>query len=176
HRRHPRVAGAQADRAAPEGGRPGRVPRPARRAGREVRARVRRARSGPVRLRRDRDGPLVGRLRGDREACAGRRRFPERHRRTRHRQPERLEAVTVAIGVAGLGHWGPNLARNFSELCELAWLCDVSEETLARYRQRYPQARTTADFQHLLDDPALDAIVIATPVPTHYKLARRALA
>jgi predicted dehydrogenase len=80
------------------------------------------------------------------------------------------------VGVAGLGHWGPNLARNFDEVAELAWLCDVSPEHLDRFAHRYPQAKTTTEFDDLLNDPALDAVVIATPVPTHADLAKRALA
>jgi predicted dehydrogenase len=80
------------------------------------------------------------------------------------------------IGVAGLGYWGPNLARNFDDLAELAWLCDLSEEARERFAERYTQARVTADFDDLLADPGLDAVVIATPVPTHYSLARSALA
>ena len=78
------------------------------------------------------------------------------------------------VGVAGLGHWGPNLARNFAELAELAWLCDAdgSREAVAR---RYPHARFTTRLEDLLADDALDAVVIATPVPTHYELARDAL-
>jgi predicted dehydrogenase len=79
------------------------------------------------------------------------------------------------IGVAGLGYWGPNLARNFDDLAELAWLCDLSEEHRARFASRYPEARVTADFDEMLADAALDAVIVATPVPTHYELAKRAL-
>jgi predicted dehydrogenase len=79
------------------------------------------------------------------------------------------------IGLVGLGYWGPNLARNFDHLAELAWLCDLDEGHHAAYRARYPRATVTADFDELLGDPTLDAVVIATPVPTHYELARRGL-
>ncbi len=79
------------------------------------------------------------------------------------------------VGVAGLGHWGPNLARNFDDLTELRWLCDVSEEHLRRTSARYPDARLTTDFDEMLRDPELAAVVVATPVPTHFDLARRAL-
>jgi predicted dehydrogenase len=82
----------------------------------------------------------------------------------------------TTVAVAGLGYWGPNLARNFDELADLAWLCDQSEEIRERFQQRYPGARVTGDFDEVLADPELDAVVIATPVPTHYPLARRALA
>jgi predicted dehydrogenase len=83
--------------------------------------------------------------------------------------------VSVRIGHAGLGYWGPNLARNFAEAGELAWLCDLSPDLLAEAAARYPQARTTADFDDLLSDRDLDAVSIATPVVTHYELAKRAL-
>jgi len=79
------------------------------------------------------------------------------------------------IGLVGLGYWGPNLARNFDELAELAWVCDLDEGLLGRFGSRYPQARTTSDYAAMLADPSLDAIVVATPVPTHYALARQAL-
>jgi predicted dehydrogenase len=81
----------------------------------------------------------------------------------------------IAAAVAGLGHWGPNLARNFDELATVTWLCESDPEKRERFAQRYPQARATADFAELLADEYLDAVVIATPVPTHYDLARRAL-
>jgi predicted dehydrogenase len=83
--------------------------------------------------------------------------------------------VSVRVGVAGLGHWGPNLARNFAELAELAWLCDA-EPGRAELAARYPQARFTTSFEEMLADDALDAVVVATPVPTHFELARSALA
>jgi predicted dehydrogenase len=83
----------------------------------------------------------------------------------------------IRIGVAGLGYWGPNLARNFAALpdCELAWLCDADPEMLARAGAPFPGARRTADLADLLADPALDAVVLATPVPTHAALAERVL-
>jgi predicted dehydrogenase len=83
--------------------------------------------------------------------------------------------VTTKVGLAGLGYWGPNLARSFDDLAELAWLCDLSPDLLVRYGPRYPQARTTDRFDDLLEDDSLEAIVVATPVPSHYELTRRAL-
>ncbi len=78
------------------------------------------------------------------------------------------------IAVAGLGHWGPNLARNFAELADLAWLCDA-DPGKAEIAERYPGSRFTTSFDELLADDSLDAIVVATPVPTHFELARRVL-
>jgi predicted dehydrogenase len=83
--------------------------------------------------------------------------------------------VSVRVGLAGLGYWGPNLARNFDELAELTWLCDLDEDLLRRLGQRYPGARTTTTFDEMVRDDELDAVVVATPVPTHYMLARQAL-
>jgi predicted dehydrogenase len=78
------------------------------------------------------------------------------------------------IGQVGLGQWGKNLARNFDDLGDLAWLCDVDEGRRAEFAQRH-SGRMTGDFDELLGDDSLEAVVVATPVPTHYELARRAL-
>jgi predicted dehydrogenase len=83
--------------------------------------------------------------------------------------------MPVRVGQVGLGYWGKNLVRNFDDLADLAWLCDLDAERLRRLGDRYPAARTTADLGDLLADDELDAIVVATPVPTHYALARQAL-
>jgi predicted dehydrogenase len=80
------------------------------------------------------------------------------------------------LGQAGLGVWGKNLARNFDELAELTWICDTDESKRREFASRYPRAHVTGDFDELLGDPALEAVVVATPVVTHYELAKRALA
>ena len=85
-----------------------------------------------------------------------------------------LEAVKK-VGVVGLGYWGPNLARNFDELGALAALCDLDEALRERFAQRHPNAQVYADYDELLADDSIDGVVIATPVPTHYPLAKRAL-
>jgi predicted dehydrogenase len=88
-----------------------------------------------------------------------------------------MEALTrPRVAVAGVGPWGSNLARNFHELAELAWLCDEDESRVRAAAARYPAARATASFDEVLDAPDVDAVVLATPVPTHAPLARRALA
>jgi predicted dehydrogenase len=83
--------------------------------------------------------------------------------------------VPARIGVVGLNYWGPNLVRNFDDLAELGWVCDLDEERLASLAARYPQARATTSIDELLADDALDAVVVATPVPTHYALAKQVL-
>jgi predicted dehydrogenase len=84
----------------------------------------------------------------------------------------------IRVAVAGIGYWGPNLARNFAAIpgCELAWCCDASEAQRERWAPAFPGARFTGELQDLLDDPELDAVVLATPVPTHGPLAERVLA
>jgi predicted dehydrogenase len=81
----------------------------------------------------------------------------------------------TTVGVVGLNYWGPNLARNFDKLAQLTWLCDLDDAHLASMSSRFPNARTTTDIDDLLGDDTLDAVVIATPVPTHYELAKRVL-
>ncbi len=83
----------------------------------------------------------------------------------------------MRIGVVGLGYWGPNLARNFDRLpdAELAWICDASEDARARWSREFPAARATADLDELLSDDSLDAVAIATHVPSHADLAVRVL-
>jgi predicted dehydrogenase len=85
--------------------------------------------------------------------------------------------MSVSVGVVGLGYWGPNLARNFDRLpgAELRWICDGSADARERWAASFPDARPSADIEELLQDPELDAVVIATHVPSHAALAVRAL-
>jgi predicted dehydrogenase len=80
---------------------------------------------------------------------------------------------TVRVAVVGLGYWGPNLARNLAAIpgCEVSWLCDASAEARSRLERSFPGARSTDVLGEVLDDPELDAVVLATPVPTHAELA-----
>jgi len=88
-----------------------------------------------------------------------------------------VTADKVRVGVVGLGYWGPNLARNFDRLpdAELAYCCDLDEANLAKARSLYPATVVTDRYDDLLADDTLDAIVVATSVPTHYPLGKRAL-
>ncbi|MGI8713239.1 MAG: Gfo/Idh/MocA family protein [Solirubrobacteraceae bacterium] len=83
----------------------------------------------------------------------------------------------LRIGVAGLGYWGPNLARNFAAIpgCELAWCCDADPQRRDRIARLFPTARPAAELEQLLADDTLDAVALATPVPTHAALAVRVL-
>lgn len=83
----------------------------------------------------------------------------------------------ITLGVIGCGYWGPNLIRNFRALkdCHVKWACDRDESKRNRVATLYPELFCTADHEQLLSDPDLDAIVIATPVSTHYELAKQSL-
>jgi len=84
---------------------------------------------------------------------------------------------TQKVGVVGCGYWGPNLVRNFRQSadCNLKVLCDASEQRLSHMRRLYPELAMTNQFDDLLNDPELDAVVIATPLRFHYTMAKAAL-
>lgn len=88
-----------------------------------------------------------------------------------------VTSTDITIGLAGLGYWGPNLARNFNGLpgSRLKWLCDISGELRARHAPAFPNTKFTGSFDELLADDEVGAVVLATPVPTHYELGRQAL-
>jgi predicted dehydrogenase len=83
----------------------------------------------------------------------------------------------VRVGLIGCGYWGPNLVRNFNEVdnAVMAACSDLSADRLARIHKRNPSLYCTQNYEELLRDPKIDAVVIATPVSTHYPIARQAL-
>ncbi len=83
----------------------------------------------------------------------------------------------IRIGVVGYGYWGPNLVRNFFECpdTEVAAVADMRQERLDLVARRYPGLRLTTAYKDLLNDPAIDAVAISTPVTTHFPLAMEAL-
>ena len=83
----------------------------------------------------------------------------------------------IRLGVVGYGYWGPNIVRNFADVpeCQLAAVSDMRPERLAMVRSRYPAIKTYADPNELIADRRIDAVVIVTPVSTHYDLALQAL-
>ncbi|HVC76700.1 MAG TPA: Gfo/Idh/MocA family oxidoreductase [Candidatus Micrarchaeaceae archaeon] len=86
-------------------------------------------------------------------------------------------APPVRLGVIGYGYWGPNLVRNFAEYpgSQVTRIADRRQDRLAPVARRYPDIVTTTDVRDLLKDPAIDAIVICTPISTHFDLALAAL-
>lgn len=83
----------------------------------------------------------------------------------------------ISVGIVGLGYWGPNLVRNVnaSDRTRLAWLCDCNPARLQALATQYPAAAHSTAFDDVLADPTVDAVVIATPVATHHRLAAAAL-
>ncbi|HJQ51710.1 MAG TPA: Gfo/Idh/MocA family oxidoreductase [Gaiellaceae bacterium] len=82
--------------------------------------------------------------------------------------------MTLRVGQVGLGYWGRNLARVFDDEADLGWLCDANEGLREEFARRYPNARVTGEFAEMIASD-IDAVVIATLVPTHYPLAKSAL-
>ena len=80
----------------------------------------------------------------------------------------------VKVAVIGAGWWGKNLVRNFAELSALHCVCDVSEQTLAQVRQKYG-VHVTTSVDEVLNDPAVDAVVIAAPAAQHFDIARKCM-
>jgi predicted dehydrogenase len=85
--------------------------------------------------------------------------------------------MLLRVAVLGAGHWGPNLIRNFHNhrTSEVAWVVDRDEARLALAGGRFPEVRLGTRAEEALADPAVDAVVAATPTATHYELTRQAL-
>ncbi|GAH55288.1 unnamed protein product, partial [marine sediment metagenome] len=83
----------------------------------------------------------------------------------------------IKVAVIGCGYWGPNLIRNFIQIPEskVKYCCDLDEEKLKRIKSLYPKPKTTQDYQEILNDPEVEAVAIATPVHTHFELAKEVL-
>ena len=83
----------------------------------------------------------------------------------------------ITVGVIGYGYWGPNLVRNFAEVPggQVVFVTDIRAERLSQVRGRYPAVRVSTDYRDLINDPAVDAVAIATPVSSHFDLAIAAL-
>ena len=83
----------------------------------------------------------------------------------------------VNVAVVGCGYWGPNLIRNFTALpeCKVRYVCDKDEKRLAHMKQLYPSVEPTKDYEKIVGDKEVDAVVVATPVHLHYELAKKAL-
>jgi predicted dehydrogenase len=84
---------------------------------------------------------------------------------------------SVGVGVIGYGYWGPNLVRNFAELApaRMVAVSDLSVERLAQVHARHPKIKLTTDYHDIIADPDVDAVVVATPVSSHFEIAMAAL-
>jgi predicted dehydrogenase len=87
------------------------------------------------------------------------------------------KGAALSVGFIGYGYWGPNLVRNFSEVggASIKTISDLRPERLAQVGARYPATATTTDSEALIADPAVDAVVIMSPVSTHFDFALKAL-
>lgn len=83
----------------------------------------------------------------------------------------------IKVGIVGFGYWGPNLARNFaaSDLYDLSWIADISEEALGHAKKFYPHIKFTDDYSKVFSDAGVELIAIATPTKTHHKIAKDGL-
>src|ERR1043165_4417386 len=83
----------------------------------------------------------------------------------------------IRVGVIGYGYWGPNLVRNFMAApgSAVTRVCDLRHERLSSLGKLYPAVKTCSDVNELINDPEIDAVIIATPVSSHYELALAAL-
>jgi predicted dehydrogenase len=86
-------------------------------------------------------------------------------------------ARPLRVAVVGLGYWGPNIVRNLHELpeAEVACVCDLVSRNLDKVARRYPAIPRRRKLERVLADPSVEAVVVATPVATHYEVARAAL-
>ncbi len=83
----------------------------------------------------------------------------------------------IGIGIIGCGYWGINYVRIFSQLpnSQMLKVCDLSEERLHRVQRRFPLVEACNAIRQLLDEPCIDAVVVATPSSTHYEIAKECL-
>ena len=83
----------------------------------------------------------------------------------------------INVAVIGYGYWGPNLVRNIHDAPDacVASCCDMNPDRLSQVKSKYPSIQVTTDYQEVLNNPAIHAVAISTPVATHYEFARKAL-
>jgi predicted dehydrogenase len=88
-----------------------------------------------------------------------------------------VKKKTINVGVVGCGYWGPNLIRNFRALhdCKMKVICDQDVNRLKQLKALYPEVQTETSFEKVLADKSIDALIIATPVRFHYKMAKASL-
>jgi predicted dehydrogenase len=88
-----------------------------------------------------------------------------------------MSEAEVRVAAVGCGYWGPNVIRNLDAVdgFDLRIICDADPERLRPVASRFPSARSTTRVEDILEDASVDAVYLATPVSTHYELARQAL-
>lgn len=88
-----------------------------------------------------------------------------------------MKTNKLNVAVIGGGYWGPNLIRNFNQIsdCNMKICCDLDIEKLSRIKTLYPTIHTTSSIDEIVNDSSIDAVAIATPVYTHFELAKKCL-
>ena len=83
----------------------------------------------------------------------------------------------INTAIVGIGYWGPNLVRNFisTKNTHINKVCDINESRLDFIKSRYPSLNIELDYSAILSDKNIDAVVLATPIETHYEMAKSAL-
>src|SRR3989344_2824754 len=87
------------------------------------------------------------------------------------------EQKMVSVAQGGVGYWGPNLLRNLvaHKKCRVAMVADLAEERRDYVKANYPSVAVTGSVQEVMQDPSVQAVILATPVATHFDLAMQAL-
>lgn len=85
--------------------------------------------------------------------------------------------MSCELAVAGLGYWGPNLLRTFNSTadCRVSWCCDLDPNKLAQAKRRYPDIQITTEFEDIISNPKVDAVILSVPTQLHYAFAKKAL-
>src|SRR3990167_8867575 len=88
-----------------------------------------------------------------------------------------MRPMSKRIALVGYGYWGPNLLRNFYETsdCEVLYVCDIDLSKLKSVRRRYPSVILTSNFDDVLKDFEVDAVIIAVPTKHHFEIAKKSL-
>lgn len=85
--------------------------------------------------------------------------------------------MTCDIAIVGLGYWGPNPLKAFLNVpgCAIRYCCDLNADRFQEVKRKFPHILTTTDFNKILSDPTINAVVLATPTQSHFTLAKKAL-
>ena len=83
----------------------------------------------------------------------------------------------VNIAQIGCGYWGPNLLRNFvqNNNCSVKMVADINEERLNYVKMMYPFINTTKEFEEILNNDSIDAVVVSTPASSHYEISKKVI-
>lgn len=84
---------------------------------------------------------------------------------------------SLTVSIIGAGRWGPNILGALTQLSnvEVRFMCDLNENALKRIQPKYPNLQITTQLEKILSDPEIDLICVATPVKTHFSLAKKVL-